>query len=822
MLPLSARCITVLIVATASLQVALPRTLLAQTEPVPDELRAFLDRNCIACHNSARPTANLALDAEALDPREAPQHADIWEKVIRKLRTGAMPPPNRRPRPNARALVEFVSRLETMIDEAALRQPMVGRPVAHRLNRSEYANVIRDLLHLKIDILELLPPDDAGYGFDNIGDVLTVSPMLLERYMSAAGKIARLATGSAVDASSHIYTLSKYLRQNDRMGEDLPFGSRGGMAVRHTFPATGEYIIKLRLQKSLRDQIRGLDQVHDLEVRLDGKRQQLFTIGRLPTEQPRRLDDQRRQYLLHADRDLNVRVRTTAGPHVVLAAFLARPTVPEGPLRPTVSVASYAFDDFAAMGRNEGPGLRTITIDGPFNVAVNPDADDSPSRRRLFLCHPADATDEAETACTREIFSRLARRAYRRPITNADLDPLLAFFEEGRRQDGFERAVELTLRKILVSPEFLFRIEHAPPNIQPGKAHRLSDVELASRLSFFLWSSIPDDELLGLAEHGKLSDPIVLQQQVERMLADRRSTALINNFAGQWLYLRNMQLVMPDPEAFPEFDDNLRYAFQRETELFLVSQLSEDRSVLELLEADYSFLNERLARHYGVPKIYGSHFRRVQLPGTTRRGLLGHGSILTVTSYANRTSPVLRGKWLLENLLGAPPPPPPANVPALQKSGEGGAPPSSVRERLEQHRRNPVCASCHAQMDPLGFALENFDAVGKWRTMGEGGMPIDASAILPDGTTISGPAELVTRLFVNQPNLFASTVVEKLLTYAIGRGIEYYDAPAIRTIVRDAATHEYRWSSLISGIVKSAPFQMRMSDGAPSDTRRAQ
>ncbi len=821
--------IATLMVAAENVHAASPQAGAAQPEPAGDPSRTFLDRNCIVCHNGTRLTANLALDKNAIDPREAPARADIWEKVIRKLQTGAMPPVGR-PRPDPQAVDAFVSHLETAIDAAAAEQPMVGRPVAHRLNRAEYSNAIRDLLDLEVDTSELLPPDDAGYGFDNIGDVLTVSPLLLERYMTAAGKIARLAIGSANGATSHTYTLSKYLRQNDRMGEDLPFGSRGGMAVRHTFPATGEYVIKLRLLKNHRDQIRGLGEIHELEVRLDGKRVELFNVGRSRTEQSRWLSDERRQYVLNADRDLNVRGRATAGPHLVSAAFLAKPAVPEGPLRETVSVASFGFSADLAVAAKEEPALWTIGIDGPFDVESNPasaDATDSPSRRQLFVCRPADATEEAELACAEEILSRLARRAFRRPVTAADLDALLPFFHEGRGRGGFDAGVELALRKVLVSPEFLFRIERDPADVPPGTPYRLSNIELASRLSFFLWSSIPDEELLGLAERGGLSDRSALEAQVTRMLGDPRSAALVDNFAGQWLYLRNMQAVMPDPNTFPEFDDNLRAAFERETELFLDSQLREDRRVVELLDADYTFLNERLARHYGVTGIYGSRFRRVELPDTMRRGLLGHGSVLTVTSYATRTSPVLRGRWLLENLLGAPPPPPPANVPPLKEIGEAGVAPSSVRERLEQHRQNPVCASCHAQMDPLGFALENFDAVGRWRDIGEGGQPIDASATLPDGVTISGPSGLA-RLFTDQPDLFAATVVEKLMTYALGRGVEYYDAPAIRTIVRDGAARDYRWSVLISGIVTSAPFQMRMSGGATAadddddDTRRAQ
>lgn len=817
--PLGALGAIVLVAATSSLHAA-PPIQPPQTESGRDPYRLFLDRNCIACHNSARLTANLSLDRQAIDPLNPPERAEVWEKVIRKLRTNAMPPAGR-PRPNADAAAALVEHLETSIDAAATLQPMVGRPVAHRLNRAEYANAVRDLLALDIDTSELLPPDDAGYGFDNIGDVLTVSPLLLERHMTAAGKIVRLAIGSATSPTSHRHTLSKYLRQNERMSEDLPFGSRGGLAVNHTFPATGEYVIKLRLLKNHRDQIRGMGEIHQLEVRLDGERVELFTVGRPRTERTRHLSDERRQYILHADKDLNVRVRTTAGPHLVSAAFLAKPAVLEGPMRETVSVTSFGFSGDLATAEKEEPALWTIDINGPFDVDIDADPGDSPSRLRLFVCHPTDESADAETACAKEILGQFARRAFRRPVTASDLDPLLTFFEQGRAEGGFETGIELAVRKVLVSPEFLFRIENDPSDTEPGSPYRLSEFELASRLSFFLWSTIPDDELLEIAEQGHLTDPAVLETQVTRMLADSRSGALIDNFAGQWLYLRNMALVLPDPIAFPEFDDNLRDAFTRETDMFLNSQLQEDRSVLSLLDANYTFLNERLAKHYGISGVYGSHFRRVELADDTRRGLLGHGSVLTVTSYANRTSPVLRGKWILENLIGAPPPPPPANVPALKEIGEEGVPPSTVRERLELHRQNPVCASCHAQMDPLGFALENYDAVGKWRTTGQGEIPIDASGTMADGRTLAGPRGLA-HLFLDQPDQFASTVVEKLLTYAVGRGVEYFDAPAIRTIVSDAAIDEYRWSSLITGIVKSQPFQMRMSAGDSDDTRRAE
>ena len=807
---------TIALITAASLPAAPAGAQTAGADPG----RAFLDANCVVCHNSQRLTANLALDA--VDPADPPRNGDVWEKVVRKLRSGAMPPAGR-PRPDPQAAAAFVSHLETALDEAAARRPMVGRPVAHRLNRTEYANAVRDLLGLEVDASELLPPDDSGYGFDNIGDVLTVSPLLLERYLAAAGRIARLATGSAgAHPSSHTYTVSKYLRQHDRMSEDLPFGSRGGMAVRHTFPATGEYVARLRLLKNHRDQIRGTRQVHQLEVRLDGERLEVFTVGVPPVQDPTpEQAAEARRYLLHGDEGLDVRFRTTAGTHLVSAAFLARPVVPEGPLRPTLSVASFGFSGDGAVDAAEEPALWTVEIEGPFDVepAGDGSAPDTPGGQRLFVCRPAAASEE--TPCAREIFSRLARRAFRRPVTEADLAPLLALFDEGRARGGFEAGVELVLRKVLASPEFLFRIERDPPDARPGRAYRLSDLEIASRLSFFLWSSLPDDELLALAEAGRLADPAVLERQVARMLADPRAAALVRNFAGQWLYLRNMQLVQPDPQAFPAFDDNLREAFERETELFLLSQLREDRGLMELLEADYTFLNERLARHYGVPGVYGSHFRRVHLPDVGRRGLLGHGSVLTVTSYANRTSPVLRGKWLLENLLGAPPPPPPPNIPALREIGEEGVPPSSVRERLELHRRNPVCASCHAQMDPLGFALENFDAVGRWRTTGAGGATIDATR-RPCPTAPSSPVPARSRgTSSHQPDRFASTVVEKLLTYATGRGLDHHDAPAVRAIVRAAAGREYRWSSLITGVVESAPFRMRMADG-DAETRRAQ
>lgn len=770
------------------------------------ERRAFLDKHCVTCHNQRLLTAGLALDTVDVDA--LPETA-VWEKVVRRLRSGAMPPVGR-PRPAEDAVRLFVRGVEADIDARAARNPHPGRTAAHRLNRAEYANAVRELLALDIDATSLLPPDDAGYGFDNIGDVLSVSPMLMERYMAASAKISRLAVGvSDPGPSSQTYTLSKYIRQDDRMSEDLPFGSRGGLAVQHVFPMDAEYELRVRLLKNHRDQIRGMSQWHELEVRIDGERARLFRVGRNPTV---KVDPEEMQRLiLHGDEDLNLRVTTTAGPHQLAVAFVDRPAVAEGPLASELSVASFGFSG-AAVDADQQPAVWTLRVDGPFNPRP---ATDTPSRRRIFVCRPDEGggvrtalarASGAELSCARRIMSTLARRAYRRPVTDGDVKTLLAFFEQGRARGGFDVGIEVALRRMLASPEFLFRIERDPATPDASTAYRLSEIELASRLSFFLWSGIPDDELLDLAEHGQLRRGMA--QQIRRMLRDPRATALVKNFAGQWLYLRNLQGVAPDPNLFPEFDDNLREAFRQETELFFGSQLRENRSVMQLLTSDHTFLNERLARHYGVPGVYGSHFRRVSVGDNRRHGLLGHGSILTVTSYATRTSPVLRGKWLLENVLGAPPPAPPPNVPALKEVGEKGVAPSSVRQRMEQHRRNPVCASCHAQMDPLGFALENFDAVGKWRTTAEGGAPIDTRAILPNGRAIDGPAEMRAAL-LSDPEAFVTTVAEKLLTYAIGRGLDHHDAPAIRRIVRSAATDDYRWTTLIESVIDSVPFQMR-------------
>ena len=781
--------------------------------PVPpaSEHRALLDRYCVTCHNEKLRTADLMLDT--MDVVNVSEGAEEWERVVRKLHARAMPPAGM-PRPDQAALDSFVTYLETKIDRAAAAEPNPGRPVIHRLNRTEYTNAIRDLLAMDmeaIDIRSLLPADDSGYGFDNIGDVLTVSPMLMEGYMSASRKISRLAIGDpAARPAFETYDVPRYLMQEERMSEGLPFGSRGGIAIRHHFPLDAEYDIRIRLQRNADYYILGLGEPHQLDVRLDGERIKLFTVGGAFDGKPaaaniagpqygERAQD---EYMRTADADLEVRFQARAGTRLLGATFLNKPMDPEGVFLPPVTDYAYALD---YGNPDTDPAVGSITIGGPYNTKG---PGETPSRRRIFVCRPASSNGNDEEQCARKILSTLARRAYRRPVMAEDVQTLLDLYQLGRREGSFEEGIQAALQRILVDPEFLFRIERDPPSAAPGEVYRIGGLELASRLSFFLWSSIPDDELLGLAERGQLQDSAMLEQQVRRMLADPRSEALVSNFAGQWLYLRNVQAVWPNPDVFPRFMANLREAFQQETELFFESMLREDRSVMDLLNADYTFLNERLARHYGIRNVSGSHFRRVTLSDENRRGLLGQGSILTVTSYATRTSPVLRGKWVLEQLLGIPPQPPPPDVPSLGKDTEDGKL-LTVRQQMEKHRVNPACASCHKLMDPLGFALENFDATGKWRTH-EANAPVDASGVLPDGTEFQGPAEL-RKLLLSRPEQLVQTVTEKLLTYALGRGVEYTDAPYVRRILREAAPGDYRWSSLILGIVNSTAFQTRRS-----------
>src|SRR3954451_4516395 len=620
----------------------------------PAQYRPVLDQYCVGCHNDRLRTAGLSL--ETLDPADARAHADIWEKVAKKLRTREMPPPGR-PAPDERTYAAFASALESDLDAAAAAHPNPGRVPIHRLNRTEYANAVRDLMAVDVSAADgraLLPADDTGYGFDNIADVLSVSPLLMERYLSAARKIARLAFGDpTIKPGSQTYSVPKYSRQDDRMSDDLPFASRGGISVRHHFAVDGEYTIKVNLLRTYTDLIRGLREPHELEIRIDRRLVQRFTVGgQLDAAGKPKSREQVNEELRMGDARLEARIPVKAGPRVIGVSFVKTTAAPEGLLKPEFSVASYEF----AGDLDVLPSVSSIVVLGPFNPEA---ATDTPSRRSLFSCRPQSARDES--ACAARILSPLGRRAFRRPLTPDDLRQLQNVYADGHREGGFEAGIQFALQKILVSPDFLFRIEREPAGVAAADAYRISDIELASRLSFFLWSSIPDDELLDLAEHNRLQRPEVLAQQVRRMLADRRSDALIENFAGQWLQVRNLRLATPDPVRFPHFDENLREAFQRETELFLLSQLRDDRSVVDLLTADYTFVNERLARHYGIPHVYGNQFRRVSLPDENRRGLLGQGSILTVTSYANRTAPTIRGRWLLENILGSPPPPPPPN-----------------------------------------------------------------------------------------------------------------------------------------------------------------
>jgi mono/diheme cytochrome c family protein len=747
--------------------------------------RAVINRYCVACHNQRLKTAGLSLDT--LDMAKVPADAAVWEKVIRKLRTNAMPPAGR-PRPDAATHASLVAYLESSIDREAAARPRPGRTEAiHRLNRAEYRNAIRDLLALDVDVDSMLPADDMSYGFDNMAGVLKMTPSLLDRYMAVARHISRVAVGSpAVQPTAETFRLRADLAQ-DLGFDSLPLGTRGGTAISYQFPLDADYEIEV-------EPLMGGNDTHELEVSIDGDRIKVFTLSARRGGMAAGGD----QYD-DPDDKLKVRVPVKAGPRVVGVTFIKKTSA-------LVETPRDPFDrPHAEGGQRSQPSVASVTIAGPFAASG---VAETPSRAAIFSCHPANRS--AEAGCAKQIFSKLARRAYRRPVTDAELQVLLDFYEEGRTNVGFEGGVELALRRLLVSPEFLYRIEAAPAGAAAGsRPYQLDDLTLASRLSFFVWSSIPDDELLDLAVKGTLKKPEVLAQQVRRMIADPRSAALAKNFAGQWLYLRTLEGALPDVYLFPNFGDDLRQDLRRETELFFQSVVQENRSVLDLLTADYTFLNERLARHYGIPNVYGSHFRRVQIPDENRRGLLGQGSILTVTSLADRTTVVGRGKWILENILGAPPPAPPPNVPPLQEKKSSGKP-LTLRERMEQHRANPVCASCHARMDPLGFALENFDATGQWRTQ-EDGVQIDASAVLPDGTKFEGPKGL-RGMLLGQPEQIATAATEKLLTYALGRGLEYYDAPAVRAIVREAAQGQYKLQSLILGVVKSVPFQMRSSE----------
>jgi mono/diheme cytochrome c family protein len=752
--------------------------------------RALLDQYCVGCHNERAKTAGLMLDKMDLDG--IGKGAETWEKVIRKLRGGMMPPTGR-PRPSNDDVYKFVSWLENSLDREGLAKPNPGRASMHRLNRTEYGNAIRDLLSLEINVAELLPADDESNGFDNIADVLKLSPSLLEQYLSASKKISSLAVGSpSLPAVTQRYAMPPDISQEDHI-DGLPLGTRGGMLIRHNFPLDGQYDFRVFLLRNIVGYMKGLEWPHQLEITIDGERVFMAQVG---GDEDNKMSDANFAAAADTiDNRLKTRISVKAGPHDVGVAFIRKNSAEyDEPLEAHTR-------DHDLQNMNGIPLIEHMDVTGPYDPTG---PGDTPSRRRIFTCRPANAVDES--VCAAKIISTLARRAYRQPVSNADVDFLMSFYQSGRKEGTFEGGIERALSFLLTSPKFLFRTESDPAGATPGGVYRVNDLELASRLSFFLWSSIPDDELLNVAGQGKLKDPAILDQQVKRMIADPKSDALVRNFAGQWLYLRNLPSSKPDGHEFPNFDDNLRQAFRRETELFFDSIMRENRSVLDLLNANYTFVNGRLAQHYGIPNIYGSHFRRVTLKDQNRMGLIGQGSILTVTSYPNRTSPVLRGKWILENILGTPPPPPPPNVPPL-KENDDNSKPKSVRELMEEHRKNPACAGCHAVMDPLGFSLENFDGIGEWRSKDQSG-PIDASGQLADGTKVEGPVTLRQAL-MKHPEQFVGTVTEKMLTYALGRGLEFYDMPVVRGIVRDAARNDYKFSSLITGIVKSTPFQMR-------------
>jgi hypothetical protein len=775
--------------AAGGLAVALLLTACDRTGP--SDVAAVLEQHCAGCHNPTDLDGGFAF--ADLDVARVDAHAETWEAVVRKLRTRTMPPAGTEPRPDLETYERLAGWLEGELDAKAVASP--GRAALRRLNRAEYANSIRELLALDVDVASLLPPDDSAYGFDNNADLLVVSPALLERYLSAADRVSALAVGDLrTVAGAKTYTVRGDQSQGlHRAG--LPLGTVGGLAVQHDFPLDAEYEFQVGLFRTNLDAIRGMEHEHELEIAVDGVRVLLAPIGgeHEPEFPPDTIITVRADA---TDARLKVRAPVGAGARTVTATFIRKLGQTTNRLRPFDRSNAGTYD---STGR---PHVETLTITGPFTpTGVGSTA----SRERIFTCTPASAS--AEEPCAREILAKLARGAYRRPVTDEDVERLMPFYRDGRTQGSFDAGIQLALRRLLASPAFVFRLEQDPVDAAPGTAVAVSDVELASRLSFFLWSGPPDEPLLALAEAGELHEPRVLAGEVRRMLRDPRAAALVTNFAGQWLHLRNLDTIVPNTDYFPDFDDDLRQAFKRETELFFASIVEENRSILDLLTADYTFVDERLARHYGIPNVYGSRFRRVALPPELdmRRGLLGKGGVLMATSHADRTAPSLRGKWLLENLLGTPPPPPPANVPGLP--AEPGAAPKTMRERLDVHRENPGCAGCHALIDPLGFALENFDAVGAWRTFDAGGA-VDASGSLPDGTPLGGVGELRAALAAD-PRVFSTTFVEKLMIYALGRGLTANDMPVVRGILRQAAEDDYRFESVVMGIVDSPAFRLR-------------
>jgi cytochrome c551/c552 len=728
-------------------------------QPAPE--RALVDRYCIGCHSAAVKSGGLVL--EKLDATHAGDAAETWEKVIRKVRAGMMPPAGV-PRPDRAALDAFAANLEMQLDRAAASRPAPASPALHRLNRTEYANAVRDLLALEVDASTLLPADDSSEGFDNIAAALAITPALVERYTSAAVKVAKLAVGNTlVSASTATYRAAPDFSQAMQV-DGMPLGTRGGLQVRYNFPVDGDYTFKIRAKVSGIGLGGAPPPGEQLELTVNGERVKVAT-----------------------GTSVDLKIPVKAGPQTVAAAYVRK--------RPPGN------DEIWGVSAGDS-GVQSIAITGPTNVTG---PGDTPSRRRIFVCRPAAGNDEV--ACAKKIATELATRAFRQPPSGSDLDLLLGFYQNGRNNANFDVGIEQVVARVLVDPRFVFRFEREPANVAPGTVYRVSDIELASRLSFFLWSSIPDDELLAVAASGKLHEPAVLEQQARRMLADPKSDSLVTSFGDQWLYLRELKSAHPETKAF---NDNLRQGFRRETEMLLESILREDRNVVDLLNADYTFVDETLAKHYGIPDVRGSRFRRVPVTDDDRRGLLGQGSFLLVTSVVNRTSPVARGKWILENILGVSPPLPPPNVPALEAT-EGAKKAASVREQMEQHRNNPTCAACHKIMDPIGFSLENFDLIGRKRSM-DSGVAVDASGQLVDGTQLDGAASL-RRALLGRSDVFVRTMTEKLMTYGTGRALKYTDMPAVRGIVREAARNDNRFSSLILGIVKSDTFQMREKSG---------
>jgi len=771
--------------------------------------RQVLNQYCVTCHNQTLKTANVLLDVANIG--NLADDPDLWERVLTKLTLRAMPPVGMPARPDEKQYESLVSYLRTGLGQLAAQNPNPGRPTIHRLNRAEYTNAIRDLLDLEINGSEYLPADNVEYGFDNIAEVLAVSPLLMEQYLFAAARVSRLAVGPAnMLPVSESYTLPDELMQNSRTSDDLPFGTRGGLAIEHYFPMDGEYVIRVRLARNTAGYIRGMRKQHSVEVRLDRKRVELFKVGGeiharsgpvfTDSQNPDHAGDlDQVGYELSADKDMEVRIPVTAGAHSLSAAFLANAAKKTGYLSPDLTL--YDISNY----KGGEPTILSVTITGPYNAKG---AGETPSRNRIFTCKPSSAKDET---CANSILSSLARRAYRRPVTENEVSGLLELYRRGRDQNGFEAGIELALQAILAGPEYLFRIEQRPPENSKDKIYQISELDLASRLSFFLWSSIPDEELLVLAENGKLREKGVLRQQVERMLADPRSEAFVERFGSQWLTWRDVEIVEPQRAIFTEFDGELRLAMKKELELWFKDMVREDKSVLDILSSEYTFINERLARHYKIPNIYGSNFRKVKLEDPLRRGILGKAGILSITSYNNRTSPVVRGKWVLENLLDMAPPPPPDDAfqPDLEVADKDTGRILTIRESMEKHRSNPICANCHKMMEPIGLALETFDATGAMRTRyKDADADVDASGILFDGKPFDDTLGF-QKEFLKYADRSVETVTNKLFTYALGRGVDYYDKPAVREIVENAKKSNYTWSSLVLGIIESTPFQYR-------------